>query len=138
MKWIRLIKKLPLALILVAVWGAARLGGVDFSPATVSGIVVIMACFVVFTLEFIKSGDITLRSFGLDQAYAVLMIIVGTCVMTILVRDAYAPCVTDALIALLILCDGWVSPFNSFRTALRNWSAATVSTETINVGSNQS
>lgn len=128
-----LIKRIPTAFILVALWAGLRLAGVDLAPGSALGVLFTLFCFLVFVLEFVKSGDITLGVFGLDQAWSVLTLIVATATLTLLVRDARALSFMDLLIAIVAVCDGWVSPFNSFRTALRNWSGASVATETVHV-----
>ncbi len=119
----RLLKNLPLSLILVVLWLITRMSGVNFSIANTLGIILTILCFVVLIFEFNKSGDITLKSFALDLGFSILATVVDTVTMTLLIRDkgGFNLFLTDYILAGVILCDAWLSPFNSFRIALRNF-----------------
>jgi hypothetical protein len=117
------LKNIPSALILVIIWTITRLMEMDFSIAHPLGIILMILCFAVLIFEFTKSGDITLKSFGLDLAFAILATVFNTATLTILIqRHGFCNLfITDYILAGVILCDTWLSPYNSFRIALRNF-----------------
>jgi hypothetical protein len=82
--------------------------------------------FVLF-VEFFKSGDINTASFLLDLIWAVLAVVASTALMTYFLIDIQPA--ENAWQAVnyfhwfgcaIVLGDAIISPFNSFRTALRN------------------
>ncbi len=86
--------------------------------------------FVLF-VEFFKSGDINTASFLLDLFWSVVALVVGTALMTYFILDLQpvADDVTQSWSQVnyfhwfgcaIIFGDAVISPFNSFRTALRN------------------
>ncbi len=93
------------------------------SAGAVGGILVTITALAVLVAEFHKSGDISLNAFMRDTAYAVLATIVGTFAITKLWESGQGLCLPDYLMSVVVLVDAWFSPVNSFRTALRNWSA---------------
>lgn len=121
LKWIK--NRLPAALILTVVWSIARMSGVDFSIDKIPGIVLTCFCFVVLVIEFNKSGDITLNAFGWDLGLADIAKVLVTIILTLLISEKgfSSLFLTDYFMGLLIIFDGWFSPFNSFRIALRNF-----------------
>jgi hypothetical protein len=89
-----------------------------------------LGVFVLF-VEFFKSGDINAISFLLDLLWSVLALVVGTALMTWFLLEI-APASAGApgwqqlnyfhwFGCAIILGDAIISPFNSFRTALRNF-----------------
>ncbi|MFA5174095.1 MAG: hypothetical protein WC438_02850 [Candidatus Pacearchaeota archaeon] len=122
-KWF--LKRLPLALILVVIWSVVRLRLAieNFSQFNLTGLIFVFACVIVLVIEFYKSGDINLKAFGWDLALSVVATIICTVTITWIVAHHKGAHFTDGMICLLILFDAWVSPFNSYRTALRNWTA---------------
>jgi hypothetical protein len=117
------LKNIPSTLILVIIWMITRLIQLDFSIAHPLGIILTILCFAVLIIEFTKSGDITLKSFGLDLAFAILATVVNTATITMLIErhGLSGLYVTDYILSGVILCDTWLSPYNSFRIALRNF-----------------
>jgi hypothetical protein len=89
-----------------------------------------LGVFVLF-VEFFKSGDINAASFLLDLLWSVLALVLGTALVTFFLLEI-AP-TADAgsswrqlnyfhwFGCAIILGDAIISPFNSFRTALRNF-----------------
>ncbi len=116
------IKRLPLSLILVVLWMITRMVGINFSIANVIGIILTVFCFIVLIFEFNKSGDITLHSFAWDLGFSILATVVNAVTITLLIKEKglFNLYVTDYLLSAVILCDAWLSPFNTFRIALRN------------------
>lgn len=121
MRWF--LKRLPLALVLVVLWSILRISGVSFPIHRINGLILMCFCFGVIAVEFFKSGDISLRSFGWDLTFSVITTVIGTCTMTIIVVEKMGLSPTDFFMCSLIICDAWISPINSFRTAQRNWEA---------------
>jgi len=89
-----------------------------------------LGVFVLF-VEFFKSGDINAASFLLDLLWSVLALVLGTALMTwFLLEIGPATAGGPGWQSLnyfhwfgcaIILGDAIISPFNSFRTALRNF-----------------
>jgi hypothetical protein len=119
----KLLKRFPSVLLLLIVWAVFRLGNIaDFSTGV--GLMIFVALVLgSISFEFFKSGDITLLSFGWDMSFAIIATIMCSVVETILIMN-HSFALTDILTGLVVLMDGWFSPFNSFRTALRNFQVA--------------
>src|SRR5687768_10341609 len=120
----KLLRVIPMTVMLAIVWAAMRLSKMDLSLNTPNGIGIVIACFVILTLEFFKSGDISLRSYMIDQAFAILSLIGVSVLITLLFFRGEALVIADWLVAAVCLIDSWLCPVNSFRTALRNWQSA--------------
>lgn len=117
----------PTVLALIAVWGGLRLVGVDVSLPSVGGLVVIGISVASLIFEFYKSGDISLSGFKRDLGFSLAATVAGSVIMTVLVlRTEYGleHLLVDGLVVIVILCDAWLGPVNSFRTAQRNFAAA--------------
>jgi hypothetical protein len=77
--------------------------------------------FVLFA-EFFKSGDINVGSFLVDIIYAVIAVVVATGLLSYLVLKLdQSPTFFYWLGYAIVIGDAILSPFNSFRTALRNF-----------------
>lgn len=75
----------------------------------------------VLFVEFFKSGDINAAAFLIDILGAVLSVIVATALMTyIYLETGSQPTFFHWFGCAVILGDAVLSPFNAFRTALRN------------------
>jgi hypothetical protein len=75
----------------------------------------------VLFVEFFKSGDISAAAFLIDIFGAVLSVIVATALMTyIYLATNKPPTFFHWFGCAVILGDAVLSPFNAFRTALRN------------------
>ena len=119
-KWFK--NCLPAALILVVIWSIARMSGVNFSIKGIFGIILVCFCFAVLVIEFYKSGDRSLNSFGWDLGLSVLTTVLGTVILTLMIsrKGFFDLFLTDYIMGFLIIFDAWFSPYNSFRIALRN------------------
>ena len=113
------IKLIPWVLILLVVWSIIRFAKVDLNQVISLGLFLLALVIMVF--EFFKSGDINLKAFGIDQLYSIIAIAFFCTIETILILKNYPFQIVDILFGILVLADGWVSPVNSFRTALRNF-----------------
>jgi len=90
--------------------------------------------FVLF-VEFFKSGDINAASFLLDLFWSVVALVAGTFLMTYFIVEIQPAADASQGWSLvnyfhwfgcaIILGDALISPFNSFRTALRNLGVGT-------------
>lgn len=116
------LSKIPFTLILTISWLFLNIGGIDLSASSPFGLSMISLAFIVYIIEFYKSGDIMLRSFMLDLAYAILNLIIVTCYITIIIKSEFKICAIDVMISMIALTDIWLSPVNGYRTALRNLS----------------
>lgn len=119
----RKLKKVPFAFILAAVWAGLKAGNIVLATSSPAGVAILVACFIVMAVEFYKSGDISLHAFGVDLALALLAVVVIACTLTetVIRQGAQNLYLVDLFVTAVVVCDAWVSPFNSFRTALRNW-----------------
>jgi hypothetical protein len=77
---------------------------------------------VVLFIEMFKSGDISSVAFLMDLFWAILTIILATALLTYLIFvEGKAPTFYHWIGFAIIVADGLLSPFNAFRTALRNF-----------------
>ena len=77
--------------------------------------------FVLFA-EFFKSGDINVGSFLVDIIFAVIAVVVATGLLSYLVFNLdQSPTFFYWFGYVIVIGDAILSPFNSFRTALRNF-----------------
>ncbi len=74
---------------------------------------------VVVAVEFFRSGDVEPWHFFLDLAFALLTVGLGARTLT-LVDQLYAWTAPDLIIFGMLCFDALFSPYNAFRTALRN------------------
>jgi len=98
--------------------------GVHFTDLDMRGIpgyIFLGLCVLVLFLEFFKSGDIGTFAFFVDLVSAVFSVILATLLMSYLVfKLARVPTFFHWFGCAVILGDAILSPFNAFRTALRN------------------
>ena len=120
----------PLLLVTGIVWSTSKLSGVSTDTASFTGIGLILFSFATLVLEFFKSGDIGLRTFASDQAFSVAQTVLASVTLALVIRDRGFAAISlpDVVFAVVTLCDAWLSPFNSFRTALRNISGTNITT----------
>lgn len=86
-----------------------------------AGYIFLGLCVFVLFLEFFKSGDISALAFLLDLVIAVFSVVVATVLMTYLILKLnQTPTFFHWFGCAIILGDAILSPFNAFRTALRN------------------
>lgn len=77
--------------------------------------------FVLFA-EFFKSGDINVGSFLVDIIFAVIAVVVATGLLSYMVFNLdQSPTFFYWFGYAIVIGDAILSPFNSFRTALRNF-----------------
>ncbi len=88
----------------------------------VPGYVFIGLAVIVLFLEFFKSGDISTATFLSDTFYAVLGVIIATVLLSYLYfRLDQDPTFYHWFGYAILVGDAIMSPFNAFRTALRNF-----------------
>ena len=86
------------------------------------GYVFITIAVIVLFIEMFKSGDTTPLSFLLDQFWAVVAVILASGLLTYLYFvEGREPTFFHWIGFAIILADALLNPFNSFRTALRNF-----------------
>jgi hypothetical protein len=108
---------MPYALILTVAWSVMKFINLNTSFDGV-GAVLVGLTFAAILAEFYKSSDIGVSAFGIDTGCSVLQVIVATITFTQKIDYIFLP---DILLGVAILADAWFSPFNSFKTALRNF-----------------
>ena len=119
-KGMRIYNKIPYPLLLIAYMLVVRFTGLDMHG--VAGYIFIGLCVIVLIVEFFKSGDISSAYFLTDIAFAVLAVVIATGLMSYLVFElGETPTFYHWLGYAVIVGDAVISPFNSFRTALRNF-----------------
>jgi hypothetical protein len=123
-KGVRVFNKIPYALLLIAYLLVAHLTNLDMHG--VAGYIFIGLCVIVLIIEFFKSGDISTAYFLTDIIFAVLAVVLATGLLSYLVfKLGQAPDFYHWLGYAVIIGDAVISPFNSFRTALRNFGVGT-------------
>ena len=119
-KGMRLFNKIPYALLLIIYLLVVHVSGLDMHG--VAGYIFIGLCVIVLIIEFFKSGDISTAYFQSDIVFAVLAVVIATGLMSYLVfKLGETPTFYHWLGYAVIIGDAVISPFNSFRTALRNF-----------------
>ena len=119
-KGMRLFNKIPYALLLIIYLLVVHVSGLDMHG--MAGYIFIGLCVIVLVVEFFKSGDISTAYFLSDILFAVLAVVIATGLMSYLVfKLGETPDFYHWLGYAVIIGDAVISPFNSFRTALRNF-----------------
>jgi hypothetical protein len=113
--------KIPWTLVIILYMVIAYYTGLNMDG--IAGYIFLGLCMAVLFIEFFKSGDINAAGFLLDLSSAVLSLIIATVLMCYLylAPDQDNPTFFHWFGCLVILGDAILSPFNSFRTALRNF-----------------
>jgi hypothetical protein len=112
--------KIPYPILLVGYLLAVHYTNLDMHGAP--GYIFIGVCVIVLIIEFFKSGDISTAYFFSDIVFAVLAVVLSTGLLSYLVfKLGETPTFYHWLGYAVILVDAVLSPFNSFRTALRNF-----------------
>jgi hypothetical protein len=121
LKLLTVLSRFPWGLLIVAAMWLAYKSQADLSGTL--GLVFIGLCVFVVIVEFFKSGDIRLGPFMLDLIFSVVAVVTATALLTYMVTrpDGGIPSFHYQLGAVVLLVDAILSPFNSFRTALRNF-----------------
>ncbi|BBP47114.1 hypothetical protein THMIRHAS_24870 [Thiosulfatimonas sediminis] len=118
---IKTISKFPWMLLVIAYLVLAEQFDISLDN-TIYGYVFITMSIVILFVEMMKSVDITSLGFFMDLFWAVLTVIIATTLL------AYLYFTPDKSITFfhwlgygIILADALLNPFNSFRSALRNF-----------------
>ena len=121
LKLLSILSRFPWGLLIVLAMWLAYQSQADLSGTL--GLMFIGLCVFVVIVEFFKSGDIRLGPFMLDLIFSVVAIVAATALLTYIVTrpDGGIPSFHYQLGAVVLLVDAILSPFNSFRTALRNF-----------------
>lgn len=123
MRLFSMLGRFPWGLLIVLAMWLAYTTQTDLSGTL--GLVFIGLCVFVVIVEFFKSGDIRLGPFMLDLIFSVTAVVAGTALLThMITQPAPAggmPGFHYLLGGVVLLVDAILSPFNSFRTALRNF-----------------
>jgi len=115
-----ILSKIPFPILLIGYLVAVHYANVDMHG--VAGYVFIGISVIVLIIEFFKSGDISTASFFADIAFAVLAVVLATGLLSYLVFQlGETPSFYHWLGYAVVIVDAVLSPFNSFRTALRNF-----------------
>jgi len=114
------LSKIPWTFLLIAYLIVAHAYAVDMTG--IPGYIFIgLGVFVLFA-EFFKSGDINSATFFADVLSAVVAVVVATGLLAYLLFELkQTPTFFHWFGFAIIIGDAVLSPFNSFRTALRNF-----------------
>lgn len=115
-KWLN---KIPWTVLLIVYLLIAQFVGLDMSG--IAGYIFLGLGVAVLFIEFIKSGDISAGYFIMDLTGAVLSVIVATALLTYMFMLGEMPTFFHWFGYAIIVGDAIITPFNSFRTALRNF-----------------
>ena len=109
----------PWTVLIIAYMVVVHMSGIGMQG--VAGYVFVGLCLVVLLAEFFKSADVGPWVFFVDLLGAVAALILATVLMCYLVMHVgRPPTFFDWFGCAVILGDAVLSPFNAFRTALRN------------------
>ncbi len=110
----------PWTLTLIIYMMVVHFSGLDMSGAT--GYAFIALGVAVLFVEFFKSGDINAFAFLVDLIGAVVALIAATLLMAYIYLElGQMPTFFHWFGCAIILGDAILSPFNAYRTALRNF-----------------
>lgn len=116
----RAFNKIPWTFLIIAYLLVAHLMKLELSG--VAGYIFIALGVLVLFLEFFKSGDISTSTFLTDTLAAVIGVIVATTLLCYLYfKLGQKPTFFHWFGYAILIGDAIMSPFNSFRTALRNF-----------------
>lgn len=114
------LNKFPWTLLLIAYMLVVHFA--QLSMHGVAGYTFLGLCVLVLFAEFFKSGDISPSIFLIDIFSAVFALILSTWLLTYLVvKENQMPNFFHWFGFAVIVGDAIFSPFNAFRTALRNF-----------------
>lgn len=117
------LSRLPWMLLVIAYLIAVQIVGISMDGT--AGYVFIVLALVVLFIEIFKSGDVGTGAFFMDQLWAILAVILATGLMTYLwVMENQSPTFYHWIGFAMIVADALLSPFNAYRTALRNFDVA--------------
>ena len=114
------VNKIPWTFLIIAYLVVAHTSQTDLTG--VAGYVFIGLAVVVLFLEFFKSGDISTSTFLADIISAVIGVAVATALLAFMYfKLEQTPNFFYWFGYVIIVGDAIMSPFNAFRTALRNF-----------------
>ena len=114
------LSKIPWTLVIILYMVMVHFTGLNMSG--IAGFIFLGLCMAILFVEFFKSGDINAAGFLLDLSSAIFSLIIATVLMCYLyLTNEPNPTFFHWFGCLIILGDAILSPFNSFRTALRNF-----------------
>ena len=114
------VNKIPWTFLIIAYLVVAYTSQIDLTG--VAGYVFIGLAVVVLFLEFFKSGDISTSTFLADIISAVVGVAVATALLAFMYfKLEQTPNFFHWFGYVIIVGDAIMSPFNAFRTALRNF-----------------
>jgi len=112
--------KFPWTFLIIGYMLVVQYTGLDMHG--IPGYVFIGLCVLVLFAEFFKSGDISTAAFFGDLLSAVSGVIIATALLSYLYFSLnQTPTFFHWFGYAIIVGDAVISPFNSFRTALRNF-----------------
>ena len=115
----RLIRRTPFILALVVAWAVLRAVDAPLGLASPFAWGLVAAAYAVCALEFYKSGDVTIRSFEFDVGFSVSTTILAS-VLAYHFMSETGFRIPDLFVCAAVVADAYISPVNSFRSALRN------------------
>jgi hypothetical protein len=110
--------RFPWALLIVLSMWLSYLGNIDLSGTV--GLIFIGLCVFVLIIEFFKSGDIRIGPFMMDLLFAAVGLVAASALVTVMVMGGKGLGFHYILGCSVLVIDAILSPYNSFRTALRN------------------
>ena len=114
------LNKFPWSFLIIGYLVVAHTSQLEMSG--VPGYIFIGLAVVVLFLEFFKSGDISTSTFLADTFSAVIGVVISTALLSYLYfKLGQMPDFFQWFGFIIILGDAIMSPFNAFRTALRNF-----------------
>ena len=117
---ISIISKIPWTFTLIIYLLATHFSGISLEG--LAGFIFIGLGVVVLIVEFVKSGDISTTVFLIDITSAVIALIAATALLSYLIFGLdQTPSFYHWFGYVIIVGDALFSPFNAFRTALRNF-----------------
>lgn len=120
MSFLSLLGRLPWGLMLVAAMYAMAMSGIVLSDTYAMGFV--GAGVLVLIIEFTKSTDIRAATFFMDQLFSVIAVAATAVLFTLMLTKWNMEIGLHYYYgAAIILADALLSPFNAFRTSLRNF-----------------
>jgi hypothetical protein len=119
-KTLTILANVPWTFFIILYLVITTLGNIDMHGA--AGYVFLGFGIVVLFLEFFKSGNIRTSVFFLDLTASVVAVIVGAVLMTYMITVMHeTPTFFHWYGAVILIADAILSPYNSFRTAIRNF-----------------
>jgi uncharacterized membrane protein YqjE len=110
--------RFPWALLIVLGMWLSYAWNVDLSGTV--GLFFIGLCVFVLIIEFFKSGDIRIGPFMMDLLFAVIGLVAASALITVMVMGDKGLTFHYILGCAVLVIDAILSPYNAFRTALRN------------------